>query len=89
MPFEAFAATLESVAAWIGSAAAATTTEVAASPLSTKLGLGLVQRTIGLALVPPALPLLIVFAGLLVAGRRPRLGRGVAWFGLALALLLS
>src|SRR5690606_41083247 len=43
----------------------------------------------GLALVPPALPLLIVLAGMLTAGRRPRLGRSVAWFGLVLALLLS
>lgn len=89
MPFEAAAATLEFFAGWTRSAAAATTTEVAASSLSTKLGLGLVQRTIGLALVPPALPLLIVLAGLLTAGRRPRLGRSVAWFGLVLALLLS
>nr|HRO60894.1 YdcF family protein [Burkholderiaceae bacterium] len=51
--------------------------------------MGLIQRTLGLVLVPPALPLLIVFVGLITAIRRPRLGRSVAWFGLALALLSS
>lgn len=40
-------------------------------------------------LLPPLLPLLPIVAGLLLLRRRPRLGRGLAWAGVLLAVLLS
>ena len=50
----------------------------------------LIARKVLAALVlPPTGPLLLAVAGLAVLGRRPRLGRGLAWLGVAALLLLS
>lgn len=39
--------------------------------------------------LPPVAPLLVAFAGLVIAGRRPRLGRSLAFAGLAALWLLA
>jgi len=39
--------------------------------------------------LPPTGPLLLALAGLALLGRRPRLGRGLAWLGVGSLLLLS
>lgn len=47
------------------------------------------KKLLAAFVLPPLLPLLPVIAGLLMLRRRPRLGRTLAWSGVALALLLS
>ncbi len=47
------------------------------------------KKLISALILPPALPLLLTVAGLLFIGRRPRLGRVLAWGGVALTLLLT
>ena len=47
------------------------------------------KKLFSVLLLPPFLPLLLVAAGLILVGRRPRLGRFLAWSGLAAALMLS
>lgn len=49
----------------------------------------LLKKILSLVVLPPALPLLCIAAGLLLLHRRPRLGRGLAWGGLLLMWLLS
>lgn len=50
----------------------------------------LIARKVLAALVlPPAGPLLLALAGLALLGRRPRIGRALAWSGVAALLLLS
>jgi uncharacterized SAM-binding protein YcdF (DUF218 family) len=49
----------------------------------------LLKKALSAILLPPVLPLLLIFAGLLLLKSRPRLGRGLAWGGLVLTLLLS
>ena len=49
----------------------------------------LLKKLLSVLLLPPLLPLLWIAAGLLLLRKYPRLGRGVAWGGLLLALLLS
>ena len=46
------------------------------------------KKLVSLLVLPPLAPLLLIGAGLLLLHRRPRLGRVLAWGGLALALLL-
>lgn len=54
------------------------------------LPLGLIlKKIVGALLKPPLLPLLLVALGLLLMRWRPRVGRGLAWAGLGLALFLS
>lgn len=47
------------------------------------------KKLLAALVLPPLLPLLPVVAGLLLLRRRPRLGRVLAWGGVALNLLLS
>lgn len=47
------------------------------------------KKLVALAILPPVGPLLVILAGLLVLPRRPRLGRGLAWSGVILSLLLA
>ncbi len=53
------------------------------------LSLFWLKKLISALILPPALPLLLTVAGLLFIGRRPRLGRALAWGGVALTLLLT
>lgn len=46
-----------------------------------------IKKLLSALALPPLMPLLCIVAGLLLAKRRPRLGRGLAWFGLALIWL--
>jgi uncharacterized SAM-binding protein YcdF (DUF218 family) len=48
-----------------------------------------VKKLLAALLLPPLGPLLLAAAGLLLLSRRPRLGKTLAWTGLALALLLT
>lgn len=47
------------------------------------------KKLVSLLILPPLGPLLVIFAGLVLRHRRPRLGAGLAWGGLLLALLLA
>ncbi|WP_341648476.1 hypothetical protein [Thauera humireducens] len=47
------------------------------------------KKLLAALVLPPLLPLLPVIAGLLLLRRRPRLGRVLAWGGVALNLLLT
>jgi uncharacterized SAM-binding protein YcdF (DUF218 family) len=47
------------------------------------------RKVLAALVLPPTGPLLLAFAGLAVLGRRPRLGRTLAWLGMAALLLLS
>ena len=47
------------------------------------------RKVLGTLVLPPVGPLLVAFAGLLLLGRRPRLGRALAWLGFTTLLLLS
>lgn len=47
-----------------------------------------IKKLLSALALPPVMPLLCIVAGLLLAKRRPRLGRGLAWFGLALIWLM-
>jgi uncharacterized SAM-binding protein YcdF (DUF218 family) len=47
------------------------------------------KKLVSVLVLPPLAPLLPIGAGLLLLHRHPRLGRGLAWGGLVLALLLS
>jgi uncharacterized SAM-binding protein YcdF (DUF218 family) len=47
------------------------------------------KKLLSVLLLPPLMPLLLIAAGLLLAGHRPRLGRFLAWSGLLGALLFS
>ncbi|MDP2811881.1 MAG: YdcF family protein [Rhodocyclaceae bacterium] len=49
----------------------------------------LLKKILSVLLLPPVMPLLCIVAGLLLMRRRPRLGRGLAWGGLALILLFG
>lgn len=49
----------------------------------------LVRRIAELLLLPPAAPLWLIAAGLWMSGRRPRLGRAIATFGLLAAFAFS
>jgi uncharacterized SAM-binding protein YcdF (DUF218 family) len=49
----------------------------------------LLKKLLSVLLLPPFMPLLLIAAGLLLAGLRPRLGRALAWSGLVVALLLA
>ncbi len=49
----------------------------------------IVKKILSVLLLPPFAPLLVMLAGLLLMGRRPRMGRFLAWAGLVSALLLS
>jgi uncharacterized SAM-binding protein YcdF (DUF218 family) len=52
------------------------------------MDLWLLRKVLAAIVLPPAGPLLVAIAGLAVLGRRPRLGRALAWTGaLALAAL--
>ena len=46
------------------------------------------KKSVSVLLLPPLMPVLPVIAGLLLMPRHPRLGRGLAWSGVALNLLL-
>lgn len=46
------------------------------------------KKSVAVLVLPPLMPLLPVIAGLLLLGRWPRLGRALAWAGVALNLLL-
>ena len=47
------------------------------------------KQALAALVLPPAGPLLLALAGLLVAWRRPALGRGLAWLGVLSLLALS
>lgn len=47
------------------------------------------KKTVALLILPPLGPLLLTVAGLALLGRRPRLGKTLAWVGVAATLLLS
>jgi uncharacterized SAM-binding protein YcdF (DUF218 family) len=49
----------------------------------------LLRRVLGRLVLPPNGPLIVAFAGLLLIGRRPKLGRALAWLGLLSLLVLS
>lgn len=49
----------------------------------------IVKKLFAALLLPPLMPLLAIAAGLLLLRRKPRLGRALAWAGVAIALLLS
>ena len=51
--------------------------------------LGWIKEFVKVAVLPPAGPLIVAFAGLAVAGRHPRRGRTIALIGVVLLLLLS
>ncbi len=46
------------------------------------------KKSVSVLLLPPLMPVLPVIAGLLLMRRHPRLGKGLAWSGVALNLLL-
>jgi uncharacterized SAM-binding protein YcdF (DUF218 family) len=48
-----------------------------------------IKKILSALALPPLMPLVCIAAGLLLAKRRPRLGRGLAWCGLALIWLTS
>lgn len=48
-----------------------------------------VRKVLGTLVLPPIGPLILAFAGLLLLGRRPKLGRSLAWLGFTTLLLLS
>lgn len=47
------------------------------------------KKLVSVLILPPLGPLLLIAAGLALLGRRPRLGKTLAWGGLALTLALS
>jgi uncharacterized SAM-binding protein YcdF (DUF218 family) len=47
------------------------------------------RKVLGTLVLPPNGPLILAFAGLLLLGRRPQLGRALAWLGFTAMLLLS
>lgn len=47
------------------------------------------KKLVSIALTPPVLPLLLLFCGLVLWSRKPRIGKPLAWTGFVLALLLS
>lgn len=47
------------------------------------------KKLAALLMLPPTGPLLLALAGLLLMKRRPRLGKGLAWLGVAALFLLS
>lgn len=47
------------------------------------------KKLISALLLPPLMPLLLIVAGLLLLRRKPHFGRGLAWTGVLIALLLS
>lgn len=49
----------------------------------------LLKKLLSWLLMPPLMPLLLISAGLLLQHWRPRVGRVLAWSGLALALFLT
>lgn len=49
----------------------------------------ILRRIVAALVLPPAGPLFVTMAGLLLLGRRPRLGRVVAWIGTITLLALS
>lgn len=48
-----------------------------------------IKKILSALALPPLMPLVCIAAGLLLAKRRPRLGRGIAWSGLALIWFAS
>ena len=48
-----------------------------------------VRKILGTLVLPPIGPLILAFAGLLLLGRWPKLGRSLAWLGFTTLLLLS
>lgn len=48
-----------------------------------------IKELVKTVVLPPAGPLVVAFAGLIIAGRRPRLGRITAFVGIVLIALLS
>lgn len=58
-------------------------------PFDPSLLLFWLKKLVALALLPPLLPLLVIVTGLLLLRRRPRIGLGLAWSGIALQLLLA
>jgi uncharacterized SAM-binding protein YcdF (DUF218 family) len=57
--------------------------------MDTTLLLFWAKKLLAQLILPPLGPLLLTAAGLLWMSRRPRLGRGLAWSGVVLALLLA
>jgi len=47
------------------------------------------RKALAALVLPPTGPLLLALAGLILLGRRPRLGRALAWVGVGSLLLLS
>jgi len=47
------------------------------------------RKALAALVLPPTGPLLLALAGLALLGRRPRLGRALAWLGVAALMLLS
>jgi uncharacterized SAM-binding protein YcdF (DUF218 family) len=47
------------------------------------------RKVLGTLVLPPNGPLILAFAGLLLLGRWPKLGRALAWLGFTTLLLLS
>src|SRR5258706_8071656 len=56
---------------------------------SIALDLFYVRKVLSTLVLPPIGPLILAFAGLLLLGRRPKLGRALAWLGFTALLLLS
>lgn len=48
-----------------------------------------VRKVLGTLILPPNGPLILAFAGLLLLGRWPKLGRALAWLGFTTLLVLS
>jgi uncharacterized SAM-binding protein YcdF (DUF218 family) len=48
-----------------------------------------VRKVLGTLILPPNGPLILAFAGLLLLGRSPKLGRALAWLGFTTLLVLS
>jgi len=46
------------------------------------------RKVLGTLVLPPVGPLIAAFAGLLLLGRRPKLGRALAWLGFTMLLVL-
>ncbi|PKO58412.1 MAG: hypothetical protein CVU25_04720, partial [Betaproteobacteria bacterium HGW-Betaproteobacteria-19] len=46
------------------------------------------KKLVSVLILPPLLPFMLILVGLLLAGRRPSLGKGLAWVGLMAGLLL-
>src|ERR1700716_2870490 len=53
------------------------------------LDLFFVRKVVAALVLPPSGPLIVALGGLFRLGRRPRLGRALAWLGLTSLLLLS